>query len=50
MANWEDKFILRYVEDNIILSPSDYFKYKYYMHDLIKKHLKNDIHTAIFLI
>lgn len=36
MANWEDKFIFRFIKDNIVLSLSNHFKYKDYMHDLSK--------------
>ena len=47
MANWEDEFVPRSVEDNNVLSPSDHSKHQGYTHDLSEDNLENDIHTAI---
>ena len=34
MANWGDEFVFKSVQDNIVLSPSNYSKHKGYMHNL----------------
>lgn len=47
IANWEDKFIPRFIEDNTVLSPSNHFKYKGYIYDLSENNLENDIHVTI---
>ena len=47
MANWEDEFVPRSVENNIVLSPSDYSEHQGYTHNLSKDNLENDIHFAI---
>ena len=47
IANWEDEFIPRFVEDNIVLSPSNYSEHKGYTHNFSENNLKNNIHTAI---
>lgn len=47
MANWEDKFVLRSIKDNIVLSPSDYSKYESHMHNLSEDHMENNIHAMI---
>lgn len=36
MANWEDKFVPKSVEDNIVLSSSDYSKYQDYIYNSVK--------------
>ena len=33
MANWKDKFLLRSVEDNIVLSLSDYSEHEGFMYN-----------------
>ena len=47
MANWKDEFIPKSVKSNIVLSPSDYFKHKGYMHDLNQDNLQNNMHATI---
>ncbi len=47
MANWEDEFVPRFVEDNIVLSLSDLSKYESYTYNLSEDNLENDIHAAI---
>ncbi len=47
MANWEDEFVPRSVEDNIVLSPSDHSEYEGYTHDLSEDNLENNMHAAI---
>ena len=47
MANWEDEFVPRSVEDNIVLSPSDHSEHQGYTHDLSEDNLENDMHAAI---
>ena len=47
MANWEDEFVPRSVEDNIVLSPSDYSEHQGYTHDFNEDNLENDMHAAI---
>ncbi len=47
MANWEDEFVPRFVKDNIVLSPSDHFEHKGYMHDFSEDNLENNMHAII---
>lgn len=47
MTDWEDEFVPRSIKDNIILSLSDYFKYKDYMYNLSENNLKNNMYAAI---
>lgn len=47
MENWDDEFISRFVEHNIILSLSNHSEYKSYIHDLSQINLKNDIYATI---
>ena len=47
MANWEDEFVPRSVEDHIVLSPSDHSEHQGYTHDLSEDNLENDMHAAI---
>ena len=47
IRNWENEFTPRFIKNKIVLSPSHYFTYKSYMHNLNKKNLKNDISTVI---
>ncbi len=47
MANWEDEFVPKSVEDNIVLSPSDHSEYEGYTHDLSEDNLENDMHAVI---
>ena len=48
MANWKDKFISRFIDDNIILSPSDHSKYKGYIYNLNEDNLENNMHARNF--
>lgn len=47
MGNWKNEFGLRLVKNNIVLSLSDYSKYKDHMLDLSKNNLENEIYITI---
>lgn len=47
IANWEHKFVPKSLKDNIILSPSDYFKYKGFIYNLNQDNLENNIYIII---
>ena len=47
MTNWEDEFVPRSVENNIILSLFDYSEHQSYIYDPSEDNLENDIHGAI---
>lgn len=47
MANSDNKFVLRFIKNNIILNLSDYSKYKGYIHNFSQDNLKNNIFIVI---
>lgn len=47
MSNWEDEFVFKSIDDNIVLSASDYSNHKGYMHNLSRNNLENDMYIVI---
>lgn len=47
IINGENEFVPRFIKDNVILSSSNHFKHKGYMHNLSQNNLENNIHAAI---
>lgn len=47
MVTREDNFVSGSVENHIVLSLSNYFKYQGYIYNLSKNNLENGMHAAI---
>lgn len=47
MVNWEDKFVFRLIEDNIVMSPFPPSKHENYMHNFGKDNLENNMYSMI---